>query len=130
VVQYFSFQRLSAGEPDGDIFRGPVNEIFPTHIGPKEPRDAGHINWSENAIPVAPNDTQNHYFWGWSAYYDVFDQPHLTEFCWRLVSTELSTDGKQARFRTRNCEHHNCTDKDCLDYKQTMDFVMVRLKPN
>ncbi len=129
ALEYFSY-RVLPEEPSGDIFRGNATEPYTTHIGPKEPRDTGWVGEPESAIPVAPNDVGNHYFWGWIVYYDVFEQPHLTEFCWKLRGTEMTRDGSGARFMTKNCNQHNCTDRYCLDYKKMLSFSATRLEPN
>ncbi|MGQ0695478.1 MAG: hypothetical protein ACT4OL_07875, partial [Nitrospiraceae bacterium] len=76
-------------------------------------------------------------FWGWFAYYDVFeDTPlRLSEFCFELI--DLVVNGKditdpEARLRstTTNCQRHNCTDEDCPDYAQRRAKYLELRSPN
>jgi hypothetical protein len=91
-------------EPNGEVFVGDQKTFSETHIGPKEPRDTGHVSVAESAIPVDPKDVSHQYFWGWMVYGDVFNRLHLSEFCWNLTGTRLTTDGRDAEFSTKACQ--------------------------
>jgi hypothetical protein len=103
-----------------------------TVIGPKTTQEIGPI--------YAPNDffgstrdwlpNEKRFLWGWIAYKDIFPgtKIHLTEFCQGLVQ-EASVDNVPDSPLMQGfqlCQHHNCADENCDDYKDVVDMVIAK----
>jgi hypothetical protein len=62
-----------------------------------------------------------HIFWGWVTYRDVFSRTplHLTEFCEAMIGAVMLPDNPASPlgFFWLPCDHHNCADEHCDDYK-------------
>jgi hypothetical protein len=63
------------------------------------------------------------YFYGWAAYRDRFeDTPdRVTEFCyefWNIIKTGENMEGQ-----VNVCQHHNCYDDECPDYKERIKAI-------
>ena len=121
-------------EPTEEQFIGsrplPVSKV----IGPKalyffgDIRKSGSFWGLDRARTTGAVQTHigkhNFVLWGWVTYRDVFPQTnvHVTEFCQRLVTIGVNPERpSNARpeftFRFQDCEHHNCADEQCEDYK-------------
>jgi hypothetical protein len=60
------------------------------------------------------------FYWGWARYRDIFNKPHMTQFCF-----EISVQGDPYQVPTgpsekativfvfRLCRKYNCVDEDC-----------------
>jgi hypothetical protein len=74
----------------------------------------GIAHLSDRHIP-----SRSIYFYGWVTYRDIFkDTPtHVTEFCRRLAGFIPRPQTGSADIEWEYCDHHNCADEDCPDYK-------------
>lgn len=131
------FADKSGKEPAEDEFLGPpFNDVFV--LGPRQSGDIGLMTMTELDIfgrefPfstkeilawVVPSKTGTPHppvLWGWVAYYDAFKNSklHITEFCREMIGISVNQDNAQKPFNLiwHPCEHHNCADEYCDDYK-------------
>jgi hypothetical protein len=123
-------------EPSEDDFKGTsIPKPAPTFsIGPRAP--AYSLNVSFELGDIVDLETgrikreHRSYVWGWMVYRDVFPftKPHITEVC-QLVDTVGKVDtgnvGNPPTYNTSfiYCAQHNCTDEECSDYNEMMEFT-------
>lgn len=81
-------------------------------------------------IPPEKRTGINHpvFIWGWAAYHDLFPgtRVHVSEFCLRMVSIEMSTTrvNEPPTFHFNPCANHNyCIDEQCRDYADIAALV-------
>lgn len=145
--QAFFADKLS-GEPTEEQFaRKPL--IQNAVMGPKAIRNVGNVTATDislfgHELPhrdqdviAMPIQTLIQYggplqvFWGWVTYRDILPntQLHVTEFCEYLSSIVIVRDNPQTPFGFGwlPCDHHNCADKQCEDYKAIVELAD---KPN
>ena len=113
-------------EPSDDEFIGPTarpDYVTKTSVQPKGSIQATAAIVSDTKVfgtappMVGMNIVHNLlFFYGWGAYYDVFGELHVTEFCNFLASAKGVPP--QTSFEFLPCKHHNCDDVDCTDLKQ------------
>jgi hypothetical protein len=133
-INYFNYGVLD-DEPSEAAFIGEINlRSARATIGPKMTQGGGRkfveenvifgIDLGDNPLSTLPGARFNKHIvmWGWAAYQDVFPRtrPHITEFCQKLIGYQVAPDPNPAqmiRFSGAGCNHHNCTDEDCDDYK-------------
>jgi len=92
-------------------------------LGPKQTANTKPI-----AIPddVVKNMLARHvriYFYGWAAYRDRFKETpdRVTEFCYEFW--DIIKNGTEMESQINVCEHHNCYDDECPDYKERIKAI-------
>jgi hypothetical protein len=81
-------------------------------IGPKSSINGATIH----ATNVTINCPSAIIAYGLIKYYDVFDNPHITEFCNFINSIEdfsAYPAGRSIRVQAKACRDHNCSDEEC-----------------
>lgn len=135
--QAFFADQLRDEPTEEQFMRKPL--IQPSVTGPKAIRNIGnaglteidlfgrelpHENKGLQLMPIQTIAIKNgpmHICWGWVTYRDVFPNTalHVTEFCQVLSAIMIQKDNPQAPFgfAWMPCNHHNCADEQCEDYK-------------
>ena len=70
------------------------------------------------------------FIWGWVAYNDIFDLPHVTEFCEETFNVDLDRKAQTVKLDLSNCNNHNCTDDYCTDFGDLAALIPKKPKPN
>ncbi len=97
-----------------------------TVLGPKSDFDLFGQPIPNRMIVAIRDEGKHMFYWGWAEYWDVFDDTlkHLTEFCYELhVTRGAEVPPPPAGTHNVNlgwdhCEHYNCYDEECADYKE------------
>ncbi len=89
-------------------------------LGPKQTAYTRPIGIPKNLVQDMLARDRRIYFYGWATYRDRFKETpnRLTEFCyefWNIVTNPPSTE---EGIIVNVCEHHNCYDDECPDYKE------------
>lgn len=144
VLRYMTFADL-AKEPTDEEFisKKAVPPSTPvTVVGPKQRLEIGPLSIPEE---VMTGDLSRHgndkytyattfdhglFIWGWVLYRDVFPSTsqHLTEFCLEKTGVAMTSSSPakptdMTTFSFNPCQHHNCTDQDCPNYREVIGLV-------
>jgi len=131
VINYVKTARLPS-EPDEIRFRGNDTHFPSTSIGPKAVQGLSQIRETENFIMGEELGDLSHpspkfdpalFVWGWVAYRDIFETPHVTEFCAKMIDAGISKYPPIVQPNWKQCEDHNCIDNYCPDF-QTLVALM------
>jgi hypothetical protein len=99
---------------------GPGNDTI-SFIAPKATVLTGVMSIPSDALREVQAGKYHLYFWGWTAYRDIFrdSKTHLTEYCRKVgpINGDV-TKGGGMRFIYAYCGSHNCVDESCEDYAE------------
>jgi hypothetical protein len=134
TINYVYMDNLS-DEPNEDQFRGPTANFATSYIGPKhvqglspafrtEPFIFGEDLGDPIGNPRNPPPGVFLFIWGWVGYRDIFDAPHITEFCARFMGLQIRVDRKAWGWNLNSCVSHNCVDQYCPDYENIAALVL------
>jgi hypothetical protein len=110
--------------PDDYAFRDQGSGNGGTFIlGPKETSYTKPIAIPDDVVQDMLARRKRIYFYGWAAYRDRFKETpdRVTEFCyefWNFIET-----GKNMESQVNVCQHHNCYDDECPDYKERIRAI-------
>lgn len=126
VIQNFRFDYLGR-EPTGEEFLGNMqNPLAIAVIGPHGKLDSNTIRQPTAAVfneignPPILAPRNGWYAYGFVAYRDIWNRPHLTESCHKL-GMFIPTDDPQ--FRWDNCVTFNCVDRYCPNYDLVIKYL-------
>lgn len=106
VGNHYDFKAITIGPKDSQAL-GPVTVTDAGLFG----RDA---KASHEVDGISFPSQIGFYAWGWMAYRDIFESPHITEYCEKLTGI-TGLQHTDLRLTWRACGHHNCTDDYCED---------------
>jgi hypothetical protein len=81
-------------------------------LPPKSPVD-NYITTTPETVDMIVDGHKTLFLWGVISYFDVFDLPHKTEFCFHYTGYSLDVKNDQISFSFEQCQRHNCADDDC-----------------
>lgn len=141
VIDYTNMDRLPK-EPDESQFKGDAGPFRITYIGARQQQGLTPIRKPEPFImteelgpnfkiplPAQPADKPL-FIWGWVGYRDIFDTPHITEFCSIFRGMALKLDRTEFSWNLDQCNNHYCIDKACPDFEDLVAFIPKQSKPN
>jgi hypothetical protein len=98
-------------------------------IGAHETRGAMPAAFRQTILSEIDTGKTFVYLWGRVTYRDVFGCRHQTDFCTQILHSQPNKNGQQLT-ASANCESHNCSDKDCPEFRDTSsDVCSVELNP-
>jgi hypothetical protein len=83
-------------------------------LGPKQIQWGGVCNYKASELKQVQGG-RHLYIGARATYWDIFDEPHLTEYCTEVFDLTGTVDKLDMRpdNRLRSCETRNCADKEC-----------------
>jgi hypothetical protein len=84
-------------------------------LGPKQTTWGGVCNYRAGELESIRTNEMHLYIGARATYFDIFDAPHVTEYCTEIIDLTGTFDDLSQRpdNRLRNCVMRNCADKEC-----------------
>ncbi|MFZ0270363.1 MAG: hypothetical protein WB524_24115 [Acidobacteriaceae bacterium] len=104
------------GKPSPPIVPSMATGVNSTGVlGAHESRGAMPVGFTKATLSDVNTGKSFVYLWGRTTYKDVFGCQHQSDFCIQIL--HFQDDGRQQRTTSAGCEAHNCTDRDCPDFR-------------